>query len=383
MKKILAVAIGILLVATEVGCSNQTSTPAPQETDSLLRESSRDEACIVNSAYEIGSGGAPGWSADGQFIVYHKWDSTNIYQVYVSLPDGSNTRCLTCETRANSPRVNRHKTNPTWDPSGAWIVMQVEMDSHPFAFLNTNKLLSELAVNGLWSDLYVTTPDGTVWHKLTDYTSDKTDGAMSPWFSADGTKLVWSRLTEAASSEHKFGKWKLLVADFVVVNGIPRLENIQDLTPSGASLVESHGFSPDGNYILFTSDIDNTHDWGMDIYTMRLSDRSITNLTQSVFWEEHSHYTASGRKIIYMSSEPYPKEFLKTELMIADAGGSDPQQLTHFNVKGYPEYTAEKSMPTRSAFSPDGSKLIANLQSGSRYPSSQIWVLEFAGNCGA
>jgi Tol biopolymer transport system component len=242
--------------------------------------------------------------------------------------------------------VDRHKVNPVWHPSGRYIAVQGEMDTHPFDWLNRDRLLSELVVNGLWTNIYVTTPDGAQWFRLTDYSTTQADGAAHVHFSADGTKLAWSRLIESASETARWGKWKMLIVDFVVTDGVPSLQNIRDMTPANGVFVGANGFSPDGRKVLFTGDMENTHDWGHDIWTLELASGQLVNLTKSGYWDEHAQYSPSGEKIVYMSSEPYPSDVFKTELMVINVDGTAKRQLTHFNVPGFAESVDEKSMPT-------------------------------------
>ncbi len=328
---------------------------------------------------------SPAWSPDNSLLLYYDFDSNGIYQLYTMMPDGSANQCLTCAQTPGGPPVNRHKVNAVWDPAGKYIILQVEMDSHPLAFIDKNKVISSLILNGLWTNLYVMTVDGKHWYKLTDYSSKQTDGAMSPFFSRDGRKVLWSRIIAPASKEHPFGVWRLLLADFVETGDTPTLEHIQDITPPGSSFVESHGFSPDGRSVIVTSDIDNTTSFGMDIFTMDLASRTVRNLTRSPAWDEHAYFTPDGKRISYMSSGPYPKDALKTELMMMNADGTDQVQLTHFNVSGFPDSTSDQGMPTRALWDATGRRLAVTYQLAKGYPGSpvQVWLLTFAGVCGS
>lgn len=339
-------------------------------------------SCDIKEAKYLGAGGYPDWSPSGDLLVYHQWDADRVYQLHTMKPDGSGGICLTCTPHTGAPRVDRHKLIPVWHPSGRFIAVQGEMDSHPLKTLSTNKLLSELLINGLWTNIYATTPDGAQWYRLTDFSATKADGAMHVQFSPDGSQMIWSRLIEPASASAPWGKWKMFIADFVVNAGVPSLQNIRDITPANAVFVESHGFSPDGRNILFTGDLENTHDWGHDIWTMELASGKLVNLTKSGYWDEHAQYSPSGKQIVYMSSEPYPSGFFKTELMLVNADGTGKRQLTHFNVPGYPESVDEKSMPTRANWNADGSALAVTQQLADRYPATNMWILYFNGPCG-
>jgi hypothetical protein len=104
---------------------------------------------------------------------------------------------------------------------------------------------------------------------------------MMPFFSADGKKVLWSRLVAPASKQAPWGVWRLMLADFAVHNGAPSLQNVTDITPPGGQFYESHGFSPDGRTVLFTADIGSTNQWQQNIWAMDLATRTLTTLTKS------------------------------------------------------------------------------------------------------
>lgn len=366
-----------------VGMKSGPTTPA---IGSVLGEpspavASMTGSCAISAARDLGPGGSPDWSPSGDRLAYHAKDANSVYQLHTMRPDGSGDACLTCAPLPGAPRVDRHKVNPVWHPSGQFIVVQGEMDINPLALFHTNKLISELMVNGLWTNLYVTTPDGQQWYQLTDYSNSQTDGAMLAHFSADGNKMVWSHLVAPASETAPWGQWRMLIADFVTTNGVPRLENVRDITPTNGIFVEANGFSSDGRSVIFTGDMENTHDWGHDIWTLQLATGEIVNLTRSGYWDEHAQYSPGGDKIVYMSSQPYPFDIFKTELMLMAPDGAGQRQLTHFNVPGYPESVDEQSMPTRANWNPEGTALAVTLQFADRYPDTNMWILNFTGPC--
>jgi hypothetical protein len=89
-----------------------------------------------------------------------------------------------------------------------------------------------------------------------------------------------------------------------------------------------------------------------------------------------------------MSSYPYHGEpdayktfSLKTEFMLMDADGSYLQQLTHFNVPGYPESQGRRIVAAIAWFIGDGSRLYAAVMGPELVNSS--WIINFEGRCGA
>jgi hypothetical protein len=169
------------------------------------------------------------------------------------------------------------------------------------------------------------------------------------------------------------------------------------MTPAGANLVEPGNISPDGRYLVFTSDIglDPSHAAGADQWLLDLQTQALTNLTRSpTEWDEHGMFAPNSKKVVFMSSHPYPDynaltaplwglTTLKTEFMLVDIDGTNLRQLTHFNETGYPESTTERTVAAVAQFTPDGSQLIAQQAlSGQDFPSVVSWLITFAGRCG-
>ncbi len=147
---------------------------------------------------------------------------------------------------------------------------------------------------------------------------------------------------------------------------------------------------------MISSDIGMSDAEGMDQFTLDINTDSTVNLTNSPkVWDEHGVFSPDGKKIIFMSSYPYRTDTnsyktlsTKTEFMLIDAtvqpGDSvyypGLEQLTHFNVPGYPESdTSGGSVAAAGGWSFDGTKfygqdLIA--------PAYDNWIIVFNGDCG-
>jgi Tol biopolymer transport system component len=382
LARLIVAALMLLATATDLALAPTTAAAAAVflPTSTTGTTALDPSQCKVTSATKLSDGGDQDWSHALNLLAFTIADSNNVHQLYTMRPDGSAKMCLTCGLSSGPARATQHKFNPIWHSSGKWLIVQVERDNW-LSWLNGDKAFSEVLLNGLWSDLYATTPDGRVWYKLTD-TGLTTDGAAFPHLSADGTKLVWSRLMAPASATAPFGEWRLLTADFVVQNGAPVLQNQRDLTPSTGRFFEAHGFSPDGRNVIITSDIASTNPWEKDIWTIELATGTRKNLTADGQWNEHSKYSPSGVRISYMSSRPY-WIFLQTDLWVMAADGSAKSQLTHFNVPGYPEYMPGVNMVGRSSWSADGSRLAVTAGASTAFPNRNLWMLTFAGRCGA
>ena len=89
-----------------------------------------------------------------------------------------------------------------------------------------------------------------------------------------------------------------------------------------------------------------------------------------------------------MSSYPYRADpssnetlSLKTEFMLMDADGSHLQQLTHFNVPGYPESQGTATIAAIAWFMAGGSQIYGEIM-GPNFTGTS-WIITFAGRCGA
>src|SRR5260370_42163402 len=107
-----------------------------------------------------------------------------------------------------------------------------------------------------------------------------------------------------------------------------------------------HGFSPDGKKIIFSSSIGGANAIDLDVWTMELATGEMTNLTKAPGeWDEHGHFSPSGKKIAYISTRGYPfpglltwKQTARLDWWLMNADGSEPGRLTYFNEPGHPRY---------------------------------------------
>ena len=124
----------------------------------------------------------------------------------------------------------KHIGQPAWHPSGKLIVIQAQK-AHVPGYADTKCTPGAGALNDLW----IITPDGKrVWkiNAVRDEVSKNAAGVLHPHFSHDGTKLFWA-------------------------------ERVGD---NGSSFFESHNFSPNDQYVLFTGN----QDGPLEIYEMKV-----------------------------------------------------------------------------------------------------------------
>jgi Tol biopolymer transport system component len=342
--------------------------------------------CGVKQARLLGQGGDQDWSAVRDLIVYDQKDAGGTHQLRTIKPNGSGDVCLSCVLAAGGPPLDRHKVNPTWHPSGKYIIVQVENTFHALSWLR-DASEAELVINGMASELWAVTPDGKQWTRLTDFAGTwpapaTALGVMAPHFSPDGTRLIYSKLVTAAGLANPLGTYKLMLADFSINNGVPSLKNEQDITPMfSAPFVEAQAFSPDGNSVTFASN-EAFNPFNMEIWTMDLTWRWPVKLTTSPEWDEHSMYSPDGKSIVYMATELGAGPW-SGDLMIMNTDGSNKRRLTAFNQAGQPGSTGQKTMVHHVSWNANGTSLAVTEQLANNYPATRrLWVVDFNGPCG-
>ncbi len=323
--------------------------------------------------------------------VISKQDPKGIYQVYTMEGDHAPV-CISCAPVPGGPRVDRHKMMVGLHPSGRWIFVGVEEDSHHLRWLPQSWQI-ELMQTGKWLNMWITTPRGDRWYQMTKFSSapGSAQGYVGPPCSSDGKTAVWTELVDGNVLINRFGLWKLYAADFVVRDGVPSFINKRDMSPPGAHWLEVGNFAPDNRHILLSTDLglpeplnpEGQDQWSLDIYSGRL--QRLTN-TPTV-WDEHGVYSPNGRKITFMSSYPYhlsdPNSYhtwtLRTEIMLMNADGSGLQQLTHFNEPGHPESQVGNTVAAGGMFQDDGSLFVSVMSPNFGKTNWQIW---FKRGCG-
>ncbi len=302
------------------------------------------------------NGGHLAWNKKNNLIAFDRLGSDGYFDLWIMDAQGKNQVCLTC----NQPQLpNRHTGQPDWHPSGKLLIIQAQKN------LGTRKYDSKCVPGaGLLNDLWVITADGKKAWKLHSVRSDLSKdsaGVLHPHFSHDGLKLLWSE--RLRGNGRPFGEWILRIADFTFDERQgPSLGKIRDYNPGGrSSFFESHGFSPDDKYILFTGN----QDGPLEIYEMELETGAVKRLTNNSkgIWDEHAHYSPDGTKIVWMSSRGLRCEvkpfYLQTEFWIMDRDGSNKQRLTYFHNSGHPHYLGRKwAVAADFDWNKDGSQIV-------------------------
>lgn len=388
-----------LLVPTSLACvtaqGGRDPVASPRRPP-ILPELVADPACQVKSIEK-----APSTfenivkSTTSDFIAVSKADAKQVYQLYVGKDGSQELTCLTCTARPGGPRVDRNKMMISLHPSGQWLTVGIEEEKHALQWA-PKSWQRGLLQSGVNLDIWITTPTGDRWFRITDFREGKnpkkgfppSDGFVGVSFSPDGKKAVWAEIINGNIFLNPFGVWRLYIADFEVSSdGTPSLANQRDITPASTKWIEPGNFAPDGRHILISADTGLKEAQGQDQFALDVVSGQVTNLTNTPdVWDEHGVYSRSGNKITFMSSYPFRSEkglyknpALKTEFMMMDADGSHLQQLTHFNTPGYPESQRGRTIAAVAGFLDNGSQLFATVMAQGFHKTN--WIITFQGRC--
>ena len=118
--------------------------------------------------------------------------------------------------------------------------------------------------------------------------------------------LSWSEMVarpRLLSRGQAFGFWRLVVADFELKDGAPRLGMQRAFTPLGPGFYENHGFSLDDSELLFTASTASGPGplRSSNIYRMRLATGLHSQLTEQGY-NEHAGFSPDGRTIVWMTN---------------------------------------------------------------------------------
>ncbi len=312
------------------------------------------------------------WSGEAGLIASAALRPDGYYDVFVMKPDGSRPRFLTHEL-AGCPQ--KHNGNPCFDPTGRYLVFTAQNEHLP----DDDGYVWRCAFPGagFGSDLYVMDRRTRRVTPLTDYPlRGFTRCVIHPQFSNDGSMIAWSERVERGRSFG--GGWVIKIGRFRDGGrGAPRLTDIVTLTPGEHScFYEVHDFSPDDSKLLFSGDLKaGQPHTGLDLYELELRNNGrLTRLTHTdTDWDEHAHYSPDGRRIAWMSSTGLDidygqmqgfglswTKYLKTELWVMNADGTDAHRVTGFNVPGSPDYeNGARCIVSDSTWDQDGISLCA------------------------
>jgi uncharacterized protein (TIGR03437 family) len=411
VSNVLTVSFGFATAAPAcAGCTEFTNPP-------YTFTSAPAGVCTVTSVTPVSSGTLlpPGiWpTANGKKVYTQQATSANVDQVFIAnvAADGSlqSPTCISC-TSPPAPPNDRYKNTPVLRPQGDWILVRVEGADGPVINQSSAANLQILRNNGYYGNLWVTTPDGSKWYQMTNFTAPPEGnpgayGELDPRWSPDGTMVMFSETYQAPDAANLQGYWHLYLANFSVdaTTGVPSFSNLTDLSLPGDVFYEPQAFSPDGTELVVQSYTPGVNAYGVDLYTVSLvagpSFGHYTDLTNSPYsWEEHAEFSPDGQKIAYISSLPFPniipqygtlpwgqfRTYLHNEMFLMNSDGTGVQQLTYFNTPGSPDYTPQFADAMFPVWNLAGTQLM--VQNGTADDpvagGNSTWLVNFQGACG-
>ncbi len=338
---------------------------------SLWKEASAKNPLIKKIKVVHSEGSRPRFSPDGKKIVFDQKGSDGFFHLFISNPEGSELINL---TRGNREINQRNNGNGIFHPSGDWIVFVSEEEDH---YLDKQKWTGDPGI-GLFSNLWVTTPQGNQFWRLTNivikkklFDRKKVLAVVNPLFSLDGKVLYWTE-RYANGGNNNWGKWRIKMADFEIKDGVPSLKNERVFfTPKQGTYVTLMG-QFDDRYFLLSGNLDGQHEYGMDEYVLDSKTETLNNLSQTPeFWEEDGSVSPQGR-VAYMSNKEsqyqynfnnasWHKQRMERDYYLTDRSGAPSERLTYFNDASAPEFIPGGAIVAASDFSPDGRFLVGTL----------------------
>ncbi len=320
------------------------------------------------------------WAPRGDLIAYDKVGPDGFAQLHVAEPEGTLERCLTC---APLEFRKRHAGNPTWHPSGRYVVFQVEK---PFKI--GGDLLAFLSVPGrnLGDDLWAITPDGRRFWRLTNR-GERGGRVLAPRFSREGDRLVWSE--RVASGAGAWGRWVLRVARFGERRNVPRLHDVETFEPGPEPLFyESGDFTADDRGVLFAGNpVAGLPESGLDLWVLRLDGGELERLTSTPGeLDRFARFTPDGRTVVWSSTRglvdsvpPFPRgarsAVTVSDLWRMSAAGGEPERLTRFADVFSTDYAGRVTVGA-AAWSREGDRFIVPVSPVASPERGDLYLVE-------
>ncbi len=322
------------------------------------------------------------WGANNQILLARQGVS-RYFSVNEFSPDGMKRRDLTLGMDRTGTR--RHFSSPAWHPSAKFFAFVAQNEG-------SNSYRMSLPGTGLNCNLWASDADGRFWQLTTLGTGyNNPRGVVSPVFSPDGTMLAWAGNTGNYPPESIWGERAIYLADFFIADGRPKIGEIEMIQPGEQKdFYETCGFSADGTKLIYSANPDKDQSVaGMDICALNLKTKAVSRLTQSPGeWDQFASLSPDGSKILWMSSRGTDlqgmslnmgnwQRYLKSELWLMNADGTDAKQFTFFNTNGAPEFQERRCYVGESSWSPDGSEIaiILNYEDRNFSVESMLLVL--------
>jgi len=295
---------------------------------------------------------APTWSPDGKWIAYESdYDGDEQWDIFLVSPKTGKVVNLT-QTREIA------ETAPTWSPDGRYLAYEVkpktsaavEIDIYDMVMrevkhLTTNTPQDKRNSNPIWSK------DG----KYVVYTQEQAKGTDSNIFIADMATERSTLLTPHDGDQLFFANdisptlMKDMTQLLISSNAGNGYENVAllDVSSKGGPdrpylpgkikwltkdkwEIRGHEFSPDGNHITFSANVDGNEDiYLYDVVTGKSTALPIPKGVNEPVGG-HSAFSADGSRLLYYHNGPTAPG----DLWVYHLAGGKSQQITHSLVGG-------------------------------------------------
>ena len=368
----------ILLVAA-VAPAQAQEAPAPDTQPGPASDLGGRLAAQIE--YKVKGAARPAWSRQGDWIAYDKRGTDGYSDLYIAKSDFSFDRCLTCDF----PNfAEQHAGNADWHPSGRLLVFQSEA---PFSYGGEPYPFLAVPGRSRSSALWIVSVDGRDLLQL----SGQQENAFPPHsarFSFEGDGLAWS---ERLASSGTWGDWVIRVATFSSGRSGSRLRNVKSFEPAAQkAFYEVHSFTPDDGGILLSGNlIEGQPIDGLDLYTMRLDNEHVAQLTKSLArWDRFPALAPNGEVAVWSSSEtlrmpPRPLSrddrvaAVELDLWLGALDGSWSRRLTGFNDPLSDEYLGPV-MVGPSAWSPAGDAVLTTVTPVNSPEQSDLFLVSLS-----
>jgi dipeptidyl aminopeptidase/acylaminoacyl peptidase len=266
----------------------------------------------------------PSWSPDGKWIAYiSDYDGDEQWDIFLVSPKTGQLVNLT-----NTREISEE--DPTWSPDGRYLAYNVKPKTSPVFEI----------------DVYDTVLRD-VKHLTTNTAPDRRN--YSPIWSADGKFIVYTQ------DEAKGSNSNIFIAD--VASGQSTL-----LTPhDGEHTYSANDISPDGKYVLITSNGNDGYD---NAGLLDIATRKIRWLTSEKWRITGEHFSPDGKLLTYAANVDG-----NTNIYLYDVASGKARPLP---LPAGVNYVAGRSTP----FTRDGSRLLYD-HTGPSAPSD-LWVYNLA-----